>query len=97
MRKNLVIRSVPLTVEACEAVHVLRRVLEHAVPAVAVLEAVHRERLEAAPPERHHQGIASLEHPARPPVLLHAHLQIKSSTSATGTSSKKLFSLQVSQ
>jgi hypothetical protein len=56
---------------------VLRRVLEHPVAAIAVLQAVHRERLEATPPQGHHQRVARLQDLAVPPVLLHADLKQK--------------------
>jgi hypothetical protein len=63
-----------LTIEAGEAVHVLGRVLEHPVVAVAVLQAVHRERLEAAPPQGDHQRVACFQNFSMPPVLLHTDL-----------------------
>lgn len=66
-----------LTIEAGEAVHVLGRVLEHPVAAVAVLQAVHRERLEAAPAQGHHQRVACLQDLPVPPVLFHTDLEQK--------------------
>ena len=60
--------------EAREAVHVLRRVLEHSLATVGVLRGEERERLEAAPAARHDHGIAILQNLARPAVLLEARL-----------------------
>ena len=63
-----------LTPEGGVAVEVLGRVLEQAVAPVVVLDAVERDRLEAAPAERHDERVARLQDPTVPPVTLQTHL-----------------------
>ena len=54
--------------------HVLRRVLEHAVASVVVLDVVQRHGLEAAPAQGHDEGVPVLQDAVVPPVFLQPHL-----------------------
>mmetsp|Transcript_23372 Transcript_23372/g.54082 ORF Transcript_23372/g.54082 Transcript_23372/m.54082 type:complete len:385 (-) Transcript_23372:842-1996(-) len=60
-------------VESRVAVHVLRRVLEEALPQVGVLGVIERQRLEAAPADREDERVRRLEHFLMPPMLLEPH------------------------
>ena len=54
--------------------HVLWRVLEHAVASVVVLDVVQRHGLEAAPAQGHDEGVPVLQDAMVPPVFLQPHL-----------------------
>lgn len=63
-----------LTPEGGPTVHVLRGVLEQAVPPVVVLDVEHGDGLEAPPAQGQDQGVARLQDLLVPSVLLQAQL-----------------------